>query len=734
MAVGGSCDEPETELIWLQRDNLPPDITVDNGDCTMPHVFGGSFIQISGSQGAIYEFPLIQNVDFSTTCLGGATFSSTHRPSDTFPVGSTLVTYTVSDDCGNELSHSFTVTVVCDDPPPATTLSWGANASTFLPFDLQIQTGFCPFSFTEEIFYNDIGATFSVADIEASTTCPGGAVEISVDPLPTDVFQEGDTQVTYTARDECGNVLTHRFTLTVFCAQSPPPPPPADACADLFSDFPWLGLIDFACNDDFLISVYEQGIFNFVHLGLGGTGALYFEDGTFYCSDSPGFSCVDAYGLAAPVTTCDCVDLGLIPGPDPNPGPNPSGPNPSDDYPWMTQYIDFDNCEGLTIYFYDFFGSVFPYFEVNGQMTLFSDTGQLYCTDSPPAFICPDVYGLEDPIDVWVCEDCTCPQDIDPVCDIDGNRYTNTCEALCAGVPVDFLVTCDTVTISVFENFPWLIPIVLPGQCVIGDRVTVYRSGIHDFIYFEPAGTIASGNLFNAQGQFYCADSPGFSCVNAYGFTSDDVVDSWVCGGLFPCGLDDEELFCEPWVVSALSQYEECGHPTDNRTVIAYISPEGEEFIFIGVDASAVDFIGGEIYDCSGVQVGSVTGSFGLLNFDPPEFADYFSFFIASCATGIPSCLDGEGSIELRAEAERETLSMTMYPNPASGRVHIEVISSDVTDASLHIMTLEGKVLRSIDVTSYQNEVSLSGMAPGLYLVELIRGADRIVEKLILIE
>ena len=77
---------------------------------------------------------------------------------------------------------------------------------------------------------------------------------------------------------------------------------------------------------------------------------------------------------------------------------------------------------------------------------------------------------------------------------------------------------------------------------------------------------------------------------------------------------------------------------------------------------------------------------------------------------------------------------MTMYPNPASGRVHIEVISSDVTDASLHIMTLEGKVLRSIDVTSYQNEVSLSGMAPGLYLVELIRGADRIVEKLILIE
>jgi len=58
----------------------------------------------------------------ATDNVGVISFDSTHNSGDTFPVGSTTVTYTASDAAGNSDDSSFTVTVTYIEPPPVDTI------------------------------------------------------------------------------------------------------------------------------------------------------------------------------------------------------------------------------------------------------------------------------------------------------------------------------------------------------------------------------------------------------------------------------------------------------------------------------------------------------------------------------------------------------------------------------------------------------------------------------------
>ncbi len=65
-----------------------------------------------GSCGAIISWP---DPNVSDNC--GFVISSTHNSGDFFPVGTTTVTYTATDDSGNSSTSSFQVTVIDDVPP-----------------------------------------------------------------------------------------------------------------------------------------------------------------------------------------------------------------------------------------------------------------------------------------------------------------------------------------------------------------------------------------------------------------------------------------------------------------------------------------------------------------------------------------------------------------------------------------------------------------------------------------
>ncbi|MBL0146587.1 MAG: HYR domain-containing protein [Chitinophagaceae bacterium] len=133
-------------------------------------------------------------MDQCPTPLGAITWTKSHLPGATFPVGTTTVTYTVSDASGNSSTCSFTVTVVDNTVPII------AN---------------CPANITV-----NTGAGNTACSQTATWTAPTATDNCGVQSLTSthnsgDVFPAGVTTVTYTALDIHGNTSTCSFTVTV---------------------------------------------------------------------------------------------------------------------------------------------------------------------------------------------------------------------------------------------------------------------------------------------------------------------------------------------------------------------------------------------------------------------------------------------------------------------------------------------------------------------------------------
>ena len=123
-------------------------------------------------------------------CSSGLTITQSHNAGDSFPLGTTEVTYTARDAAGNETLCSFNVTVVDQTGPEI----------TFCPTDIQITTEDC-----ETIVTWDAP---QVAD-NCST------VTTTSDFASGDTFALGSTLVTYTFTDEAGNETSCSFSVNV---------------------------------------------------------------------------------------------------------------------------------------------------------------------------------------------------------------------------------------------------------------------------------------------------------------------------------------------------------------------------------------------------------------------------------------------------------------------------------------------------------------------------------------
>jgi hypothetical protein len=127
----------------------------------------------------------------SDNCTG-ATLTSTHNPGDTFPKGTTTVTYTGTDTCGNTATCSFTVTVTDDENP--------------------VIAG-CPSNITTGTQAPLCSAVVSWTAPTATDNCPGVVLTSTHNPGAT--FPKGITTVTYTATDAAGLTALCSFTVTV---------------------------------------------------------------------------------------------------------------------------------------------------------------------------------------------------------------------------------------------------------------------------------------------------------------------------------------------------------------------------------------------------------------------------------------------------------------------------------------------------------------------------------------
>ncbi|WP_198666921.1 HYR domain-containing protein [Taibaiella helva] len=122
--------------------------------------------------------------------LGAASFTSTHTPGSVFPVGTTKVTYTATDQAGNDSVRSFTVTVTDAQAPKI----------AGCPATIQVGT---------DAHATSCSATVTWTEPTATDNCtPSGSLVWTKSHHPGDVFPVGTTTVTYTATDEHGNTST----------------------------------------------------------------------------------------------------------------------------------------------------------------------------------------------------------------------------------------------------------------------------------------------------------------------------------------------------------------------------------------------------------------------------------------------------------------------------------------------------------------------------------------------
>ncbi|UKN03859.1 HYR domain-containing protein [Paracrocinitomix mangrovi] len=168
------------------------DVTVNDNEA--PTISCPADINVNndlGSCGAIVTYTIPVGAD---NCPGSATAMTAGQASGTlFPIGTTTVTYQVTDASGNTASCSFNVTVTDNEAP---TIACPANIT------VNTDPGLC-------------GATVTYTTPVGADNCPGAITSMTAGQASGTVFPVGTTTVTYQVVDASGNTTSCSFDVTV---------------------------------------------------------------------------------------------------------------------------------------------------------------------------------------------------------------------------------------------------------------------------------------------------------------------------------------------------------------------------------------------------------------------------------------------------------------------------------------------------------------------------------------
>ncbi|MBI2927593.1 MAG: HYR domain-containing protein, partial [Verrucomicrobia bacterium] len=181
--------------------------TILVNDAQSPQITCPSSLILSTDPGACTAVVIYAAPTGTDNCPGETTIQTAGLPSgSTFPVGTTVNTFLVTDAAGNTASCSFTVTVNDTEPPLIT----------------------CPADISQP---NTPGACDAVINYTApvgTDNCPG-ATTVQIAGLPSGAtFPVGSTLNTFVVTDTAGNIANCSFTVTVNDTQPPVLSVPAD--------------------------------------------------------------------------------------------------------------------------------------------------------------------------------------------------------------------------------------------------------------------------------------------------------------------------------------------------------------------------------------------------------------------------------------------------------------------------------------------------------------------------
>ncbi len=172
-------------------------------------------------------------------------------------------------------------------------------------------------------------------------------------------------------------------------------------CKDevIFNQYPWINqLLNKSNCDDETVTTYSNGNYTFIFVENAESQRLFYQDGTYFCSEQAGFACLQYYKIHYNLTEKNCWSCNS------DNAPQPAVPEIFGRYPLLPKLIDLSNCQGTIVQTFEY--SHYTYIAITNQsgthlyLDFFGETP--YCSNSTK-YYCTDIYNLGNPTETWQC-------------------------------------------------------------------------------------------------------------------------------------------------------------------------------------------------------------------------------------------------------------------------------------------------------------------------------------------
>ena len=349
------------------------------------------------------------------------------------------------------------------------------------------------------------------------------------------------------------------------------------------------------------------------------------------------------------------------------------------EFPWLNDVFDFNNCTGASINFYNFGDYKFVEIAGDGNNKLYFQDGSLYCEDTQE-FSCADNYCLHVQTSTWEC--CGVEED--------GGINTDVCQAV--------------------STYPWIADMIDIENCENG-FIKVYDFNTYAFIL------ISDGNenqLYLNDGRLWCTDGLGLDCATAYGLTDDQISEECNCGDTIDGNIANSNVSLEgifeqyPWIATFID-------PNNCTTEkISEYENYGQNYLYIETDhCNALYAEDGSVFCID-------TENFNCLD-----------FYNLTNPINNWSC----SSDRLENNSRLSTADFKIYPNPNNG--YFEISTPDLKEGIyvINIYSLEGSLMQSKSLDSNDEPANISidlhNAPTGVYQVEILNNFEKITKKVV---
>lgn len=325
----------------------------------------------------------------------------------------------------------------------------------------------------------------------------------------------------------CSDGIQNGNETGVDCGGSTCSPCSTGGTPTIFANNSYLNnFIDYNNCNGTTIDVYDFGSYSFAIVKVNGNSTMYSSfTSSAYCIGS---YCANAYGLNNPSESWTCGQVqnqptcsdgiqngnetGIDCGGSACQACSTSGTTVFSDYPYLSNFVNPNSCNGTTIDVYDFGHYSFAVVKNGASTVVYSSfTTSAYCTSSN----CISLLNLNNPAQSYTCSSSTQT----PTC-TDGIQNGSETGVDCGGSNCSPCGSNQTPT--VFQDYPFLNNYVDYNSCG-GTSVEVYDFGGYIFALVETSNqTYMYSDFFSGA---YCT---GTYCGPAYNLTNPNA--TWSCG------------------------------------------------------------------------------------------------------------------------------------------------------------------------------------------------------------